>query len=101
MRRRRGGHVQITGAVLERSGSPAPFAESRPFTVQALELDPPGPGELLVRMEVAGVCHSDLSVVDGARVRPTPMLLGHEAAGIVEATGEGVTDVGPGDRVVM
>ena len=93
--------MKIIGAVLERSGAPAPFAESRPFTIDALELDPPGPGELLVRIEAAGVCHSDLSVVDGSRVRPTPMLLGHEAAGIVEVTGEGVTDVAPGVRVVM
>ncbi|WP_127476872.1 alcohol dehydrogenase catalytic domain-containing protein [Microbacterium sulfonylureivorans] len=93
--------MKIIGAVLERSGAPAPFAESRPFTVGELELDAPGPGELLVRIEAAGVCHSDLSVVDGNRVRPTPMLLGHEAAGIVEEIGEGVTDVAPGDRVVM
>ncbi|MGC5222441.1 zinc-binding dehydrogenase [Micromonospora sp. DT81.3] len=93
--------MQITGAVLERSGAPAPFAGSRPFTVQTLELDAPARGELLVRIEVAGVCHSDLSVVDGNRVRPTPMLLGHEAAGIVEAIGDGVMDVALGDRVVM
>jgi len=93
--------VQIVGAVLERTDAPAPFAASRPFTVGALELDPPSAGELLVRIEAAGVCHSDLSVVDGNRVRPTPMLLGHEAAGIVEQVGDGVTDVAPGDRVVM
>ncbi|MHC3000414.1 alcohol dehydrogenase catalytic domain-containing protein [Microbacterium sp. HJ5] len=93
--------MEIIGAVLERSGAPAPFARSRPFTVGPLELDPPGPGELLVRIEAAGVCHSDLSVVDGNRVRPMPMLLGHEAAGIVETVGEGVTDAAPGDRVVM
>lgn len=93
--------VQIVGAVLERSGAPAPFAQSKPFTVGPLELDGPGPGEVLVRIEAAGVCHSDLSVVDGNRVRPTPMLLGHEAAGIVEALGDGVDDVATGDRVVM
>ena len=93
--------MQIIGAVLERSGAEPPFADSTPFTVGPLDLDPPGPGELLVRIEAAGVCHSDLSVVDGNRVRPTPMLLGHEAAGIVEEAGEGVTDVAPGDRVVM
>lgn len=93
--------MRITGAVLEKSGAEAPFASSRPFTVGELDLDPPGPGELLVRIEAAGICHSDLSVVDGNRVRPTPMLLGHEAAGIVEAAGEGVTDAAPGDRVVM
>jgi Zn-dependent alcohol dehydrogenase len=92
--------VQITGAVLERCGAPAPWSESRPLTISTLELDPPGPGELTVRIEAAGLCHSDLSVVDGNRVRPTPMLLGHEAAGIVEAAGDGV-DIPVGSRVVM
>ncbi|GEK22237.1 alcohol dehydrogenase catalytic domain-containing protein [Cellulomonas xylanilytica] len=93
--------MQIVGAVLERSGAPAPFARSRPFTIGPLELDGPGPGEVLVRIEAAGVCHSDLSVVDGNRVRPTPMLLGHEAAGIVEVLGDGVNGLAVGDRVVM
>ncbi|WP_402466061.1 alcohol dehydrogenase catalytic domain-containing protein [Isoptericola aurantiacus] len=96
--------MQIIGAVLERCGAPAPWVESRPLTVGPLDLDPPGPGEIAVRIEAAGLCHSDLSVVDGNRVRPTPMLLGHEAAGIVEAVGEGVTPdagVSPGTRVVM
>lgn len=93
--------MQIIGAVLERSGAEPPFADSRPFTVAPLELDPPEPGEILVRIEAAGVCHSDLSVVDGNRVRPTPMLLGHEAAGIVEQIGDGVEDLAIGERVVM
>lgn len=93
--------MQIVGAVLEQSGAAGPFARSRPFTVGSLELDEPGPGELRVRIEAAGVCHSDLSVVDGNRRRPTPMLLGHEAAGIVERVGDGVTDVAVGARVVM
>ncbi|HTH06030.1 MAG TPA: alcohol dehydrogenase catalytic domain-containing protein, partial [Ilumatobacteraceae bacterium] len=93
--------MRITGAVLEVSGAEPPFAETRPFTVGELELDPPGPGELLVRIEAAGVCHSDLSVVDGNRVRPVPMLLGHEAAGIVEQLGDDVDDLAVGDRVVM
>ncbi|WP_167051109.1 alcohol dehydrogenase catalytic domain-containing protein [Salinibacterium sp. ZJ77] len=93
--------MRIRGAVLRRTGEPRPYAGSRPIEVAELELAPPGPGELLVRIEVAGVCHSDLSVVDGNRPRPLPMLLGHEAAGIVEAIGEGVDDVALGDRVVM
>ncbi|WP_342001325.1 alcohol dehydrogenase catalytic domain-containing protein [Microbacterium sp. LWH7-1.2] len=93
--------MRITGAVLEVSGAQPPFARTHPFTVGELELDPPGPDELLVRIESAGVCHSDLSVVDGNRVRPVPMLLGHEAAGIVERLGDGVDDVAVGDRVVM
>ena len=93
--------MRITGAVLEESGRPGPFAETTPLTVAELELAPPGRTELLVRIEVAGVCHSDLSVVDGNRPRPTPMLLGHEAAGIVEAVGAAVRDVAEGDRVVL
>jgi alcohol dehydrogenase len=96
--------TEIRGAVLEHIGSPRPYAESRPISVTELELSPPGPGELQVRIEAAGVCHSDLSVVDGNRVRPTPMLLGHEAAGIVERVGAGIEDardVSMGQRVVM
>ncbi|MEV0647118.1 zinc-binding dehydrogenase [Phytomonospora sp. NPDC050363] len=92
--------MRITGAVLERCGAPAPFADSRPITVGPLDLDPPGPGELLVRVESAGLCHSDLSVVDGNRVRPTPMLLGHEAAGVVWEAGRDTTTA-VGRRVVM
>lgn len=93
--------MQIHGAVLERTGDPSPYAISTPLTVSELVLAPPGPNELLVRMEAAGVCHSDLSVVDGNRRRPLPMVLGHEGAGIVEATGADVTDVRIGQRVVM
>lgn len=92
--------MQITGAVLERCGAPAPYAQSRPVTVGPLELDPPGEREVLVRIEAAGLCHSDLSVVDGNRARPVPMLLGHEAAGIVEAAGPGAR-LAVGQRVVM
>jgi len=92
--------MKIRGAVLERSPAPAPFAESMPITVDDLEVDEPGPGELLVRIEAAGLCHSDLSVVDGNRVRPVPMLLGHEAAGRVEVAGPG-TELAVGQPVVM
>lgn len=91
--------MKIRAAVLDEIGVPRPFAESRPLSVQELELDEPGPGELLVRIRAAGVCHSDLSVVDGNRPRPLPMALGHEASGIVEQVGEGVTDIAVGDQV--
>ncbi|SNU00940.1 alcohol dehydrogenase [Ruaniaceae bacterium KH17] len=93
--------MKIRGAVLEEIGRAKPYADSAPITISEIELDPPGPGEILVRIEAAGLCHSDLSVVDGNRVRPVPMLLGHESAGIVEQLGEGVDDVNVGDRVVM
>lgn len=91
----------IRGAVLETIGADQPFAASAPLRVQELHLSAPGPGEVRIRIEAAGVCHSDLSVVDGNRVRPVPMLLGHEAAGIVEELGEGVDDLAIGQRVVM
>ncbi|MFD1714899.1 alcohol dehydrogenase catalytic domain-containing protein [Amnibacterium flavum] len=90
----------ITGAVLETSGAPAPYRSSRPLTVCQVHLDAPGPHEVMIRIEAAGICHSDLSVVNGDRPRPLPMLLGHEAAGVVEEVGEGVTDLRPGDAVV-
>jgi alcohol dehydrogenase len=93
--------VRIRGAVLERIGSPRPYAASKPITVSDLDLATPGPGELLVRIEAAGLCHSDLSVIDGNRVRPVPMLLGHEAAGIVEQVGDRINDLARGQRVVM
>ena len=92
--------MQIRGAVLEEIGRSRPYADSRPLSVGELALGPPGPGEVLLRLQAAGLCHSDLSVVDGNRVRPVPMLLGHEAAGRVEALGPGVTALQPGDPVV-
>src|SRR6476659_8173927 len=83
------GSMKITGAVLEEIGRPRPFAESRPISISELFLNDPAPTEILVRMEAAGICHSDLSVVDGNRVRPVPMLLGHEAAGRIVTVGSG------------
>lgn len=93
--------MRIRGAVLEDMGRQRPYATTRPITISELELDAPGPGEVLVRIEVAGVCHSDLSVVNGSRPRPMPMLLGHEAAGIVQELGTGVADLRVGQRVVL
>lgn len=92
--------MKIRAAVLREIGRPAPYAQSRPLTLDEVELDPPGPGEVLVRIRAAGLCHSDLSVIDGNRARPLPMVLGHEAAGVVEETGPGVTGLEPGDHVV-
>lgn len=63
-----------------------------PVTVEELELDAPGPGEVLVRMLASGVCHSDLHVRDGEWQRPGPIVMGHEGAGIVEAVGPGVDE---------
>lgn len=82
-------------------GAPAPFADSRPLSTVELELEPPGPGELLVEVKAAGLCHSDLSVITGKRPRVMPMAIGHEAAGIVVETGEGASGFSAGDHVVL
>jgi S-(hydroxymethyl)mycothiol dehydrogenase len=71
------------------------------FGVEEIDLDEPGPGEARVRLEATGVCHSDLHVVRTGFNHPLPVLLGHEGAGVVEAVGEGVEHVAPGDRVVV
>ena len=92
--------MKIKAAVLRQLALPGPYAESRPLTVEEVDLAPPGPGEVLVRVRAAGLCHSDLSVIDGNRPRPLPMVLGHEMAGVVEELGTGVHDLRPGDHVV-
>ncbi|HET6989315.1 MAG TPA: zinc-dependent alcohol dehydrogenase family protein [Kribbella sp.] len=89
----------VRGAVLREMGQPRPYAESRPLRIEEVELAPPGPGELLVRIRAAGLCHSDLSVIDGSRPRVMPMLLGHEATGeVVSSQAPGYQ---PGDTVVF
>ncbi|MFI1765397.1 Zn-dependent alcohol dehydrogenase [Streptomyces sp. NPDC020800] len=69
--------------------------------VDDLTVREPGPGEVLVAISAAGLCHSDLSVVDGTIPFPVPVVLGHEGAGLVEAVGAGVSHVAPGDHVAL
>ena len=92
--------MKTRAAILTKVGAPAPYATSRPLEITDVELAPPGPGEVLLRMKAAGLCHSDLSVIDGNRPRPVPTALGHEGAGVVEEIGAGVTDLVVGDHVV-
>jgi alcohol dehydrogenase len=93
--------MKTTAAVLRAVTGTRPYTDSRPLQLEEVELGAPRAGELLVRVEAASVCHSDVSVVDGSRIRPLPMALGHEAAGVVEEIGPGVRDVKPGDHVVL
>lgn len=92
--------MQIRAAVLEEMGRGFPYAQTRPLAVQNVELAPPGPGEVLIKMAAAGICHSDLSVIAGVRPRPLPMVIGHEAAGVVQEVGPFVQGLRPGDHVV-
>ena len=93
--------MKIKAAVLNAMGLQPPYAESKPLSIESVELDPPGHGEVLVKIAAAGLCHSDLSVINGDRPRPMPMVLGHEAAGTVEELGPGVEDLKKGDHVVL
>jgi alcohol dehydrogenase len=93
--------MKTTAAVLRAVTESRPYTASRPLELEEVELGAPRARELLVRIEAASVCHSDVSVVDGSRVRPLPMVLGHEAAGVVEEVGPGNRDLKPGDHVVL
>ena len=93
--------MKVRAAVLRGSGLPRPYQESQPLHIEQVNLAPPGRGEVLVRILAASLCHSDLSVIDGSRPRPLPMVLGHEAAGEIVELGEGVEGLAPGDHVVF
>jgi alcohol dehydrogenase len=93
--------MKIRAAVLNQTGAVRPYAVSKPLSIETIELDLPGYGEVLVKIGAAGLCHSDLSTINGVRPRPTPMAMGHEAAGTVEEIGPGVTDLKKGDHVVL
>ncbi len=71
-----------------------------PLELEDLDIDSPGPGEVLLKTAASGICHSDLHVIEGGLPMPPPCVLGHEPAGIVEAVGEGVVDFVPGDHVI-
>lgn len=93
--------MRMTAAVMYEQGLPMPFAKSSPFRIEEVELEGPGEGEVLVEIRGAGLCHSDLSVLEGHRKRPLPVVGGHEGAGIVRELGSGVTGLTPGDHVAI
>ncbi|WP_127091507.1 zinc-dependent alcohol dehydrogenase family protein [Aquabacter cavernae] len=93
--------MRMKAAVLRSSPVARPYAQTRPMSIEQVHLDPPGRDEVLIKIAAAGVCHSDLSVINGDRLRQTPMVLGHEASGVVVEPGPGVTDLQVGDHVVM
>lgn len=100
IRERRFTVMQTRVAILSTMSMDPPYANSKPLQITTVDLDSPGPGEVLLRIRATGLCHSDLSVINGSRPRPMPMVLGHEAAGEVVEVGQGVTDLHPGDHVV-
>jgi len=93
--------MKTKAAVLYEMGAPQPYAESLPLIIDDLTLADAGPGEVLVEIAGAGLCHSDLSVLDGSRPRKLPLVMGHEASGIVREVGAGVAEFVAGDHVVF
>jgi len=93
--------MKMLAAVIREMMKPRPYAVSKPFAIEEVELAAPGEGEVLVRIKAAGLCHSDLSTVNGDRPRPMPMVLGHEAAGEVVELGPGVKGLAAGDHVIL
>lgn len=92
--------MKTRAAVLHEMGLSSPYAESKPLKIETLELNKPNQNEVLIKIGAAGLCHSDLSVINGSRPRPTPMALGHEAAGEIIEVGDNVTDFEVGDHIV-
>ncbi len=88
-------------AVLHQMHLERPYTTSKPLKIEEVILDDPGFNEVVVKIKAAGLCHSDLSVIDGNRPRPLPMALGHEAAGEVISLGPGVKKLKVGDHVVF
>jgi S-(hydroxymethyl)mycothiol dehydrogenase len=84
---------EVRGVVAKEQGAPV--------TVETIVIPDPGPGEAVVAIQACGVCHTDLHYREGGINDEFPFLLGHEAAGLVEAVGEGVTEVAPGDFVIL
>src|SRR4026208_1085471 len=76
-------------------------AKGQPVSIETIVVPDPGPGEAVVDIQACGVCHTDLHYREGGINDDFPFLLGHEAAGVVEAVGEGVTEVAPGDYVIL
>ncbi len=93
--------MKMKAAVIREMGLEQPYEKSRPMQIEEVDLAPPGEREVLVQIKAASLCHSDLSTVNGDRPRQTPMVLGHEAAGVVVECGPGVNDIKPGDHVAL
>lgn len=92
--------METRAAVLYEMGLEALYEKSKPLKIETLKLDEPKPHEVLLKIHAAGLCHSDLSVINGSRPRPLPMALGHEATGEITQVGSDVTDFEVGDHVV-
>ncbi len=93
--------MKIRAAVLYEQARPRPYADSRPLKIETVDLAPPGPDEVLMEIRAAGLCHSDLSSIEGVRERSLPTSTGHEAAGVVREVGDNVSEISVGTPAVL
>ena len=92
--------MKMRAAVLRESGLPRPYSSSRPLTIEEVDLEAPREGEVLIQIKAVGLCHSDLVAISGERGKPMPIVVGHEAAGIIVEIGKNVNDFEIGNHVV-
>jgi len=92
--------MKMKAAILRTTSAQRPFSVSKPLSIEEVELDPPKRGEVLIKVKAVGLCHSDLIAITGERAKPMPIVIGHEAAGIVEEIGQDVQGFAVGDHVV-
>ena len=92
--------MKMKAAILRTTSAQRPFSVSKPLSIEEVELDPPKRGEVLIKVKAVGLCHSDLVAITGERAKPMPIVIGHEAAGIVEEIGQDVQGFAVGDHVV-
>ena len=93
--------INCKAAVIRSNSAKKPYAESLPLSVEEISIDPPMENEILVKIHGAGLCHSDLSVINGSRLMQLPAVLGHEGSGEVVELGSAIKDVNIGDHVVF
>ena len=82
--------MKMKAAILRETCSNRPFVDSKPMSIEEVEIDPPQSREVLIKIKAVGLCHSDLVAITGERAKPMPIVLGHEAAGVVVQVGEQV-----------
>ena len=92
--------MKMRAAVLRESGLPRPYSSSRPLSIEEVDLEAPREGEVLIQIKAVGLCHSDLVAISGERGKPMPIVVGHEAAGIIVELGKNVNEFEVGNHVV-
>ena len=93
--------INCKAAVIRTNSAKRPYAESLPLSVEEISIDPPRENEVLVKIHGAGLCHSDLSVINGSRIMQLPLVIGHEGSGEIVELGSAIKDINIGDHVVF